>query len=259
MSARATRSLIQSHHRLHKSLSKAEQEGDEHSAEALRVQIAQQGGLPRYQEASLQGQAIDRGGDTSKLLLKWMQEVSAEKPQGLRLLEVGALSTNNACSTSSLFEVTRIDLHSQTSGIKQEDFMERPLPVSEDEKFQVISLSLVLNYVADAKGRGDMLQRTRQFLSTPAVSDGAVPSFQPLIFLVLPAPCISNSRYLDEARLEQIMHCLGYTLKRRKITAKLAYYLWACDHRPIEKGQTFSKKEVNPGRKRNNFCIVLET
>ena len=72
------------------------------------------------------------------------------------MLEVGALSTSNACSRSGLFEIERIDLNSQAEGITQQDFMERPLPKDSSEQFEIISLSLVLNYVPDAIGkRGD--------------------------------------------------------------------------------------------------------
>src|SRR5258705_7151282 len=96
------------------------------------------------------GQSENRGGDSSKLLMDWIKDVQPLKsvPDGaLRLLEVGTLSPDNACSKSTIFQVTRIDLHSQHPDILSQDFMERPIPVADEEKFDIVSLSLVLNYV----------------------------------------------------------------------------------------------------------------
>jgi 25S rRNA (adenine2142-N1)-methyltransferase len=184
----------------------------------------------------------------------------------LKLLEVGALSTSNACSKSGHFDVQRIDLNSQGDGILQQDFMERPLPKSAAEQFDIISLSLVLNYVPDAPGRGEMLKRTCQFLDTRhrIDRDAAVQAVFPALFLVLPAPCITNSRYMDEGRLGEIMGSLGYVLLQRKQTAKLVYYLWQLKSLPSEartktktKTRKFPKKEVNPGAGRNNFSVIV--
>jgi len=263
ISAKVTRTLIRSYHRLHKALADAEKSGDRQRVESLREQIELQGGLEKYQQASLQGQAIDRGGDSSKLLLDWVNPLLADKKTRLRLLEVGALSTSNACSRSSLFSVTRIDLNSQAKGIQQQDFMERPLPTSNEEKFDMLSLSLVVNYVPDPTGRGEMLRRTCKFLNVDNQlqhGETGVRQVTPSLFLVLPAPCIFNSRYMDETRLIEIMESLGYHMDERKLTAKLIYYLWS--YNPTRPGRNlhakFPKKEVNPGAKRNNFSIVLE-
>jgi hypothetical protein len=53
----------------------------------------------------------------------------------------------------------------------------------------------------------------------------------PGLFLVLPAPCVTNSRYLDEERLEAMMRGLGYTRVRRKMSLKLVYYFWRWEGR----------------------------
>ncbi|GAB7343621.1 hypothetical protein MBLNU457_1617t1 [Dothideomycetes sp. NU457] len=263
ISAKVTRTLIRSHHRLHKALADAEKAGDQQKIESLRQQIELQGGLKKYQQASLQGQASDRGGDSSRLLLDWVNPLLTENKTKIRLLEVGALSTSNACSRSNLFSVTRIDLNSQAKGIQQQDFMERPLPTSNEEKFDMLSLSLVVNYVPDSNGRGEMLRRTCKFLNTDhriQHDESGTRQVTPSLFLVLPAPCIFNSRYMDEARLTEIMESLGYHMDERKLTAKLIYYLWSYEpSRSVRKPHTtFPKKEVNPGAKRNNFSIVLE-
>lgn len=215
------------------------------------------------EEASLQGQRHDRGGDSSRVLMQWLEtclsshkEASGEQ---LRMLEVGALSTQNACSKSGYFDIERIDLNSQEEGILQQDFMERPLPQGNAEKFDIISLSLVLNFVPDPQGRGEMLRRTTQFLYDPGryiTSLPLSPSF-PCLFLVLPAPCVTNSRYMDEERLTAIMTSIGYTLTESKTTQRLVYYLWRKESkRPVK--SSFPKKELRPGSFRNNFAIVLK-
>lgn len=132
--------------------------------------------------------------------MEWLEPVHASlkdqviKGQPIRLLEVGALSVMNACSKSRLFEIERIDLNSQAEGIKQEDFMARRLPLNEKEQFDIISLSLVLNYVPDAIGRGKMLLRTLEFLNNRQYADEGLQNLLPSLFLVLPAPCVMNSR-----------------------------------------------------------------
>jgi 25S rRNA (adenine2142-N1)-methyltransferase len=268
MSSQATRKLIRTHHTLNKKLETAKSKGNDAEAVELEAQIEKLGGLKAYQQASIQGQSIDRGGDSSVVLMKWLEPTSdalSKNEPKLRLLEVGALSTSNVCSRSGHFDVQRIDLNSQGDGILQQDFMERPLPKSGAEKFDIISLSLVLNYVPDATGRGEMLKRTCQFLDTRhrIDRDASIQAVFPALFLVLPAPCVTNARYMDEGRLGEIMNSLGYVLLQRKQTLKLVYYLWQLQGVPNEaktKTKTkakFLKKEVNPGPTRNNFSIVL--
>jgi 25S rRNA (adenine2142-N1)-methyltransferase len=267
LSSQATRTLIRSHHQLNKKLETAKSKGNDAEVEALQKQIEDLGGLKSYQQASIQGQSNDRGGDSSVVLMKWLEPTAAALSKAepkLRLLEVGALSTSNVCSKSGHFDVQRIDLNSQGDGILQQDFMERPLPKSAAEQFDIVSLSLVLNYVPDAPGRGEMLKRTCQFLDTRhrIDRDAAVQAVFPALFLVLPAPCITNSRYMDEGRLGEIMGSLGYVMLQRKQTAKLVYYLWQLKSLPSEtrtktKTRKFPKKEVNPGAGRNNFSVIV--
>jgi 25S rRNA (adenine2142-N1)-methyltransferase len=262
ISSKATRTLIRTHHTLEKQKAKAIADGDAEKAAAISKQIESQGGIESYQRASLTGQAKDRGGDSSKILMEWLEPVTPSlkndisKGHPVRLLEVGALSTNNACSRSQLFEVERIDLHSQAEGIKQQDFMERPLPRDAKEQFDIISLSLVLNYVPDAAGKGEMLLRTLKFLrKRPDAQE--LHEFLPTLFLVLPAPCVTNSRYMDEARLDAIMESLGYVQVRKKLSNKLVYYLWRMDTM-ARKQVVFKKEEIRSGKSRNNFSIVLK-
>lgn len=269
LSRKATRTLIRTHHNLEKQRAQALAAGDTDKAIQIAKQIEQYGGIKTYQQASLLGQAKERGGDSSKVLMDWLKFIElSSKVKGsiiagngrpLRMLEIGALSTSNACSRSGLFDIERIDLNSQVEGITQQDFMERPLPKDTLERFEIISLSLVLNYVPDATERGEMLKRTLKFLRSPLeeAQENLGASF-PSLFLVLPVSCVTNSRYLDDPRLEAIMQSLGYVKIHQKLSNKLAYYLWkATDLVPEKRTESFKKVEVRAGKMRNNFAIIL--
>ncbi|KAI9704678.1 MAG: hypothetical protein M1820_005426 [Bogoriella megaspora] len=282
LSSKKTRTLIRSHHRLSKLHAQALRNGDTEAASQAASQITQNGGLNIYQQASIAGQSNHRGGDSSKVLIEWLHELlpspSSSTPASssrnkdseptLNMLEVGCLSPRNACSQTSIFGygdgITKIDLHSQHPSILEQDFMQRPLPQNEEERFDVLSLSLVLNYVGSPEERGEMLRRCGEFLRRGAVrgirQSGEVEKVLPYLFLVLPAPCVANSRYLTEERLEGIMEALGYVKVRRKMSAKLVYYLWRFDGGREAGGERgIGKMEVNPGKNRNNFCVVLKS
>lgn len=271
--------LIRKHHQLSKAHARAIAAGNVAEAQRIKKEIESQGGIEAYQAASIAGQSLTRGGDSSKQLLLWLAPNSKKRRdikaylnnerQGKRwsMLEVGALSASNECSTCGLFDVTRIDLNSQTVDIEQQDFMKRPLPeeggFGDDARFDIVSLSLVLNYVPDANGRGDMLRRTCRFLHPFTESTSATADVLPVpaLFLVLPAPCVTNSRYMDEELLGEIMNSLGYVLIFRKLSSKLVYYLWRCERPPSLQDhyqKAFRKVERRSGSTRNNFAVTLE-
>ncbi|RAL05654.1 25S rRNA (adenine2142-N1)-methyltransferase [Aspergillus ibericus CBS 121593] len=258
LSSKATRNLIRSHHRLLKARAQAVQAGDDILAGKIDAQIRGNGGLKSYQLASKLGQSSDRGGDSSRVLVDWMAPrllPLENTPYKLRVLEIGALSTKNACSMNKCLEVTRIDLNSQEPGILKQDFMERPLPNDEGDRFHIISLSLVLNYVPDAAGRGDMLKRCVSFM-TKASPSGSSLAITPSLFFVLPVACVTNSRYLTESRLQDIMSSMGFVLAKSKQTSKLIFQLW--DHAGDYEPKPFRKETLNPGKSRNNFAIVVK-
>ncbi|KAL4942848.1 hypothetical protein BDV06DRAFT_155615 [Aspergillus oleicola] len=258
LSAKATRTLIRSHHTLLKQRAQALKSGDKALVEKLDSKIAGNGGLESYQIASKLGQSLDRGGDSSRVLVDWISpRLSPLKNMSinLRVLEVGALSTRNAISQNAALDVTRIDLNSQEPGISKQDFMERPLPSDDGDRFHLISLSLVLNYVPDPVGRGEMLKRCVTFL-TKAPPPGSSISIVPSLFLVLPAPCVANSRYLTQQRLQEILTSLGFSLTKNKQTSKLIYQLW--DYIGNCEPKHFKKEILNPGKTRNNFAIILQ-
>ena len=263
LSSRTTHSIVRSYHTLHKQLSTALSKGRTVEAQAIEAKIDELGGLAKYQEASIQGQSAQRGGDTSKVLVEWLAEeegnektsVRSERP--LRMLEVGALKPDNACSRNGLFEMERIDLRSQHPAIKEQNFMERPTCAREKidlEGFDIVSLSLVVNFVGDPVERGEMLKRVASFFRPYTDhKEGVFPG----LFLVLPAPCVRNSRYLDEERLETIMESLGYKRAKRKSSSKLVYYLWKYEAGEAVRSKVLNKAEIRSGKSRNNFAIVL--
>lgn len=256
MSRKTSRNLINKHHQLERKQRQAIAQGDKGAQSSIADEISKLGGLERYQQASLQGQSNDRGGDTSRILLQWLPlNPARDLGHRCRLLEIGSLSTRNACARSGRFEIVQIDLNSREPGILKQDFMLRPLPRQESERFDIISLSLVLNFVPEAEDRGQMLLRTIPFLRSCSALGHA--SQFPALYLVLPRSCIENSRYLTNERLLALMECLGFRLIQSKISQKLYYSLWARNSVASTSNICFSKVEVNPGRTRNNFCITL--
>jgi 25S rRNA (adenine2142-N1)-methyltransferase len=267
MTSERSRTIIRSHHTLQKEHAAALRRGDAIAAHAIAQSIEKNGGIQTYQAASKQGQAKDRGGDSSKLLVDWLQQMQildTKAPNGdqparvaLRCLEVGALATNNAISKfPATVQMTRIDLNSQGPGIEKQDFMERPLPTLDEEKFDLISLSLVLNYVPDAIGRGEMLKRITQFLRVSSDQLATGTKSTPLLFLVLPLSCIHNSRYCDEALLLKILTNLGFTQEHSKKTPKLCYYLLSWNGKATSRKT--DKKKLRDKPAMNNFSIVVE-
>jgi len=102
-----------------------------------------------------------------------------------------------------------------------------------------------------------MLLRTVKFLKTQKHLEG-LRDFLPSLFLVLPAPCVTNSRYMDESRLEAIMESLGYVRVRKKLSNKLVYYLWRMESSKAKRTVPFKKEEIRSGKARNNFAIILK-
>ncbi|KAJ1868417.1 25S rRNA (adenine2142-N1)-methyltransferase [Coemansia sp. RSA 989] len=171
---------------------------------SISQEMAQMGGLDWYQKASLLGQSKQRGGDTSRWLIPKLQGLQLhQRPGKLRLLDVGALSCNYK---EKWIDPLPIDLNSQAPGIMQQDFLDIPQAnftgkqKAFERPFDVVCLSLVVNFVGDPVKRGDMLRKAAQLL---------VP--QGYLFLVLPLACVSNSRYMNDERLLEIAKYLGFS------------------------------------------------
>lgn len=136
---------------------------------------------------------------------------------------MGALSPHNYQKYSSWIHTTPIDLNPQDPLITKMDFLEMPVPASKDKLFDVVCLSLVVNFVGDPAQRGEILRQATRFL---------VPKTG-LLYLVLPLPCIDNSRYMDHELLVEMMDYLGFsTLVKHHFAKKLAYYVFQLDMVP---------------------------
>ncbi|EPT05853.1 hypothetical protein FOMPIDRAFT_134295 [Fomitopsis schrenkii] len=219
----------------------------------VEQEIEELGGLGAYQRMSSIGQGSDRGGGSERVLIDWLKELGAHgtaKEAKKRLLEVGALLPDNYASCSSWIENTPIDLRSRHPSIREQDF----LLMDEDanrEKWDVISLSLVVNFVPEARDRGEMLSSAYSMLR-----------HEGLLFLALPLPCIMNSRYLTPEHLDGLVQAIGFTIvkTRWKIGGKMAYWLMRkAAATPSVSGNTsaYSKKTELRKGKRNNFAILL--
>jgi 25S rRNA (adenine2142-N1)-methyltransferase len=159
--------------------------------------------------------------------------------------------------------------------------MDRPSPARSGEAlYDVVSCSLVLNFVPSPEGRGQtprgrrrlvlrltpfplraslaagrMLEHIRSFLH-PA-EDNARTAY---LFMVLPTPCIGNSRYTSEDHWRGLMRSIGFEQVRERLNKKgkgVAYWLY---RRVTPEGPTapYEKKALlDASGGRNNFAVVL--
>ncbi|KAF9504590.1 hypothetical protein BS47DRAFT_660044 [Hydnum rufescens UP504] len=204
----------------------------------VRKEMERIGGLKVYQEMSSIGQGSDRGGGIEKVLVEWLPGLLPEthgKGKGkekLKLLEVGALKPDNYDRYRSWISNTPIDLRSRHPLIKQQDFLQIDVTTNAGQ-WDVISLSLVLNFVPQARDRGKMLRLAHTFLRTRG-----------LLFIVLPLPCVQNSRYLDFQRLTEILAALSVSGEQTHLGEETL---------PPE---LTAKRTLRTGD-RNNFAILL--
>ncbi|KAF9070415.1 nucleolus protein [Rhodocollybia butyracea] len=218
-------------------------------------EIEELGGMESYQRMSTIGQGTDRGGGSEKVLIRWLKDKEMHKKEKKlsRLLEVGALKPDNYESCSTWIDNTPMDLNSRHPSIMEQDF----LLLDEEQnhlKWDIISLSLVLNFVPEPSDRGRMLHLANNFL----VSGGH-------LFVALPLPCLANSRYLDFDLFIGLMTFLGFTELQRhwKQGGKMVYHLFQKTMDvplPLTKltiPLRLSKKMILRTGDRNNFSILL--
>ncbi|RKP08494.1 putative methyltransferase-domain-containing protein [Thamnocephalis sphaerospora] len=242
--------LIRRYHTLNKELSRCDAQQDQARIAEIRAQLEELGGLEAYQAASAKGASTIRGGDTSRWLIKTIMTLKLRPTSGtekLRLLDVGALAGDNYRKERAWIADDAVDLNPREASIQRGDFLLMPAPATSAARYDIVCLSLVVNFVGDIKQRGAMLRRVTEFLRP----DGAG-----LFYLVLPLPCVTNSRYLDHDHLVAIVAATGLgTLLKHHHSTRLAYYLF---HAGRKRSLAFPKREVRSGAHRNNFCIVLE-
>lgn len=247
-----TQKIISDYHTLNKNLQVAIKQNDSNEIMAIQQKLSLMGGLETYQRASLKGGSIRKGFSASgKWILPFLQKERRSKAFEcsndhikLKMLDVGAI-TGEVYVKYSFLDVISIDLNSQSPRVVKQDFFDRPIPKSKQDCFDVLCLSLVLNFIGDVEMRGLMLLRCRDHITDSG-----------LLYIVLPLSCIQNSRFMTHASFISLMRNLQFVVEEFSFSKKLCYYLFRID-RSLFLNCHFSKAEVNPGPKRNNFSIVL--
>ena len=168
------------------------------------------------------------------------------------MLDIGALDGTTYSSFN--IKVTSIDLNPQHPLVLKQDFFDRPLPNTkkpDDEAcpyFHCLAFSLVLNFVPDNSKRGEMLIKSLEYI----ILDG-------FLFIVLPLPCITNSRYFSHESFLGMMNSLGCALKAFKHSRKLGFYLFQKekDTSPSDVRGKWPKMKLFSKGGMNNFSIVI--
>ncbi|GAA5989041.1 hypothetical protein JCM5350_003637 [Sporobolomyces pararoseus] len=279
--------LIREFHALEKRL-KAPQTTEQEKLEIKKRQ-EELGGLETYQKASLHGADKKRGGETSKWLIKQLKQFKVgldntntdkgkekekekveptiledgtkvwPKPKQrrkLKLLDVGAIA-GTAYASEAWIDTTSIDLNPQAPHVIKSNFFDFPIPTpstSEDELFDVVSLSLVMNFEGSLINRGHFLLHAHSYLKLES------PGY---LYLVLPLPCLTNSRYLTHQHLRSIFTSTNWEVVAHHDSNKLTH--WFLKEINKDKGgrrgdgKIWKREELRKGvTPRNNFCIVVK-
>ncbi|WFD04275.1 25S rRNA (adenine(2142)-N(1))-methyltransferase [Malassezia obtusa] len=246
---------IAQYHTLEKQIARTT---DAAERDALRAQQQALGGLAMYQDQSNTGGATERGGESAKWSAKVLKEL-LQPDTPLRLLDVGAIA-GTAYAKYRWIAPTYIDLNPRAPHVHASDFFDWPVPPL-DERYDVVGLSLVLNFVGDLAKRGEMLLHAHQYLRPNGY-----------VYLVLPLACVANSRYLTHEHLRAIVESAGYDVVRQDDSARLTRWLLQqrtprhskpgntlleTIRRQFYDGTVYKKRELVPGAQRNNFCILL--
>ncbi|GAA5880456.1 hypothetical protein JCM3774_005199 [Rhodotorula dairenensis] len=281
--------LIRRFHAIEKQLaSPALTDPDERNR--LELEREQLGGLETYQAASQHGGDKIRGGESSKWLVKQIKDLKigvagaaaavagkdqdGEQQQAapkkveptiledgtkvwpkverrkLRLLDIGAIA-GTAYTGYPWISTTSIDLNPQSDSVLRYNFFEFPVPQADADKYDIVALSLVMNYEGSLVNRGHMLLHAHDYLLPHGY-----------LYLVLPLPCLTNSRYLSHARLTSILTSTGWTVARQHDSAKLTY--WLLRRSGTEgtgedrDGREWKREVVRKGAQRNNFCVLVQ-
>ncbi|KIS71311.1 25S rRNA (adenine2142-N1)-methyltransferase [Mycosarcoma maydis] len=253
-------------HTLLKQLEQAKTAADK---DEIQAGLDSLGGLAQYQAWSLTGSAKAGQTPTSKWCMEALATVykhDRDLPK-FRVLDVGAI-TGTAYEKYRWVDATYIDLHPQGDNVQKYSFFEFPVPTDTKQRFNMVALSLVINFVGDVRKRGEMLRHVHKYL--PDNQD--TPGF---CFLVLPLSCLTNSRYMNQSHLRAILSSLGFNVVKQSDSNKLSR--WLLQRKPLKErqeaaanngnaaaasdewdGTVFKKRDINPGKDRNNFAIVVD-
>eukprot|EP01119_Soliformovum_irregulare_P009636 TRINITY_DN2314_c0_g2_i1.p1 TRINITY_DN2314_c0_g2~~TRINITY_DN2314_c0_g2_i1.p1 ORF type:complete len:320 (-),score=75.22 TRINITY_DN2314_c0_g2_i1:157-1116(-) len=210
----------------------------------IEKKMNQNGGIHTYQEASTFDYQF-RKYSTDKWIVETMKqaEMVPEGKKKLKVLDVGSLANN--FKKYPWMEVKAIDINPQDPSVEKMDFFDLDLDRF-DGAFEVVILSLVINFVGDPLQRGRMLLHCNRLLQ----KNGH-------LFIVTPLACLNNSRYLNEEIFMEVMISLGFEKITSKNSKKLAFFSFRKMESVTSMQRSFHKDIVRPGSQRNNFCIVL--
>lgn len=157
------------YHALEKRIARATDAGERRKLQQEQDAL---GGLEEYQQASLHGA---RHGESSKWLITELEKRHGRR--ATRLLDVGAIAGTSYKKYKSI-EPTYIDLNPQADHVIKADFLHFPLP---ETPYDVVCLSLVLNFVGSIEDRTRMLRRAHDFLHAEGY-----------LYVVLPSACVTK-------------------------------------------------------------------
>ncbi|GAA5821934.1 hypothetical protein JCM3770_003582, partial [Rhodotorula araucariae] len=236
----------------------------------LEAERERLGGLETYQNASVHGGDKSRGGESSKWLVKQIKDLKIgvepkgevqEKPKvepkiladgtkvwpkverkKLRLLDVGAIA-GTAYAGYPWISATSIDLNPHAAHVIKSNFFDFPAPTAAEDKYDVVALSLVVNFEGSLVNRGHMLVHAHSYLTPSGY-----------LYLVLPLPCLTNSRYLSHERLTALLASTGWKMVKQHDSARLTYWLVQRTADGPD-GNEWKREQVRKGAQRNNFVI----
>ncbi|GAA5939704.1 hypothetical protein JCM1841_002948 [Sporobolomyces salmonicolor] len=272
--------LIRAYHAIEKQLASPGLTDPEERKKLVKKQ-EELGGLAAYQAASVHGGDKSRGGESSKWLIKQIKELKIgleDKGKGkekvkveptivdgkkvwpkierreLRLLDVGAIA-GTAYADWPWISTVSIDLNPQAPHVLPYNFFDYPVPKTDDDKFDVVALSLVMNFEGSLVNRGHMLLHAHSYLR-PSASLGGY------LYIVLPLQCLTNSRYLSHDHFRSILASTGWDVIKQHDSAKLTYWLVRQKEADADgkrgDGKVWKREEVRAGVHRNNFTVRVE-
>lgn len=218
-------------------------------------------GIDDYQKASRTGEELGGDSDASQWVLEHLEANAAElardpnaNPSQVRLLDVGAivhrfpdaLNGNPAIP----LHVVSIDLNPQDPNgrVEKADFFDYADDcMQRNTQFDVVVLSLVLNFVSSPRARGRMLDLARRICSPRG-----------RLYVTLPIACLDNSRYCNEEFMTSMLSEVGWTTTTVSRTARLVRLV--CDARaPMQSGASShtQRRVCRGGGNRNNFAVLL--
>ena len=165
-----------------------------------------------YQKASLKYGTVH---NTSKWLIKnlmTLKLIISHRPP-LLLLDVGTLVPGY--NRIKWLTPSYINLQVPPNGLQLAIHQHDYLKYTVSSRFNIICLSLVLNFVPTPDQRGQMLKKAWSDL----VSGG-------FLYIVLPLACVQNSKYIDVDEFGHILSLIGFKLVHSHTSPKLFYAIY---------------------------------